>query len=92
MEKEGFLLVIDAVFHIHTIGVVVTGRVQEGNIKKGDKLKISGANIEIATTCVKLEKFQCKISEATVGDYIGVVLSDVIKSDIQRGMLLMSAE
>ena len=87
-QKNSFLLNIDNVFNIHNQGTVVTGRVESGCIKTGDKLKISGAGMEITAVCAKLEKYMQKISMANVGDYIGITLSDMSKTGVSRGMSL----
>ena len=88
--KRKQLLQIDAVFDIHSQGSIVTGRVKIGKIKTGDLLKISGNNIELSTKCLKLEKYLHQITEAVAGEYIGITLSDVSKSQISRGMQLSS--
>lgn len=88
--KETFSLQIDAIFDIHGQGIIVTGRVETGKIKTGDLLKIYGNNIELNTKCLKLQKYLRQITEAAAGEYIGITLSDVSKSQISRGMQLSS--
>lgn len=87
-NENSFSMHIDGVFYIHNSGVVVTGRVESGCIKVGDTLKISGDKTEIITRCIKLEAYCRKILQAHAGHYVGITLSDVSKSQIQRGMQL----
>ncbi len=88
-QKNLFSLCIDEVFYIHNTGVVVTGRVENGCITQGAKLKISGDNVELRAGCLKLEKYLKDIREAHTGEYIAITLSGVSKTQIHRGMLIV---
>lgn len=92
MEKNKFSLTIDCIFCITGRGIVVTGRIIEGQIRQGDKLTLIALDKTMSTRCTLLEKFQKVVTEAHAGEYVGICLSDVKRSDLQTGMRLVSNE
>lgn len=91
-EINNFLLIVDGVFNISGRGTIITGHIQKGCIKKDDKLKLLGENKEIKTHCVYVEKFRKIIEKAVEGEHIGICVSNVSKTDVQIGMLLVRDE
>lgn len=89
MENLKFLLTIDGVFNI--IGrVTVTGKVEKGQLKKGDKLDLIGGNdYVIETKCMQIEKYRKLVDVAQEGEWIGIVLLGVSHSEIRKGMQLI---
>ena len=83
-------MVIDCVFHITGRGTVVTGRIRKGSIRLNDKLKLINGDKVIKTQCFFLEKFRKVITEAQAGEHVGIYLSGLNKSDIQKGITLTS--
>ncbi len=88
-EKIKFLLAIDTVFNIRGQGIVVTERVIKDQIKQYADLEITSPDKVIKTKCLKLEKYMRAITEAHEGEYIGITLADVTKSEISKGMQLI---
>lgn len=89
-QKKSFLFVIDAVFQITGRGTIVTGRIENGSIKTGQKVKIIDHNKkELKSECIELEMFRRHIKEAHKGDYIGIALSNVNKYELSKDMLII---
>lgn len=88
-EKVRFSLTIDGVFDIFGIGVVITGKIEIGEIKNGDMLELVDGDKVTRTKCKKLEKFRRVVTGAKQGDYVGINLSDLTKLDVRPGMKLV---
>lgn len=91
-EKVRFLLTIDDVFDIFRRGIVITGRIEIGEIKNGDMLELVDVDKVTNTKCKMLEKYHRVVNEAKQGDYVGVNLSDVTKLVVRKGMKLVIRE
>jgi len=88
-ENGAFLFNIEDVFTITGKGTVVTGSVQRGTIKVGDKVQIIGLGEEIITTeVIEIEMFRVLQDEVTIGDNAGIILKDVERDQITRGQVL----
>ena len=91
MEKLKFSLTIDGVFNILTRGILVTGTVEKGSIKTGDKL-ILVENDTLAPRCISMERYLKPINEAHQGEYVAIFLSDISRYDLKKGMTLIIKE
>ena len=83
-----FLLPIEDVFTITGRGTVVTGRVERGIVKVGDKVEIVGIKETRETTVTGVEMFRKLLDQGQAGDNIGVLLRGIEKKDVERGMVL----
>jgi elongation factor Tu len=83
-----FLMAIEDVFGITGRGTVVTGRVERGLIKVGDKIEIVGLQKTRKTKCAGLEMYQTTAQEARPGDNVGVLLRDVKREEVVAGQVL----
>src|SRR5712664_2640269 len=84
-----FLMPIEDVFTITGRGTVVTGRIEQGQIKSGDEVAIVGIHPEIAKTVVTgLEMFQKTLDFAQAGDNAGALLRGIKREEIERGQVL----
>lgn len=83
-----FLLPIEDVFTITGRGTVVTGRVERGVIKVGDKAELVGIRDTQATTVTGVEMFRKLLDQGQAGDNVGVLLRGIGKEDVERGMVL----
>jgi len=86
-----FLMAIEQVYVIKGRGTVVTGKVEQGIVKLGDRLEIVGRET-IPTICMGLEMFRKSMDIAEVGDNIGVLLRSVKKDEVKRGFVLVAPE
>src|SRR5918995_1337808 len=84
-----FLMPIEDVFTITGRGTVVTGRVEQGQIKIGDEVEIVGIHEKIEKTVVTgVEMFQKTLDAAQAGDNAGALLRGVKREEIERGQVL----
>jgi elongation factor Tu len=83
-----FLMCIEDVFTIEGRGTVVTGRVERGLLKKMEEVEIVGLKDTRKTVATDIEMFRKLLDSASAGDNVGVLLRGVIKTDVERGMVL----
>ena len=82
------LMAIEDVFSIEGRGTVVTGRIEQGVLKVGDKVQLLGLADPVETVCTGVEMFQKTLDEGRAGDNVGVLLRGIRKEDVQRGQVL----
>ena len=83
-----FLMPIEDVFTISGRGTVVTGRVERGTVKVGDKVEIVGIKDTQETTVTGTEMFHKTLEFAEAGDNVGTLLRGIAKKDVERGQVL----
>ena len=84
-----FLMPIEDVFTISGRGTVVTGRVERGRVKIGDKVEIVGLKDESTeTTVTGTEMFHKTLEYAEAGDNVGCLLRGIDKKGVERGQVL----
>lgn len=79
--------------HVYAIkgrGTVITGKLERGTLKRGDKVEIVGCdNDGIATTVSGLESFKKTVDQAEPGDQLGILLRGLGPKDVRRGCVLV---
>ena len=83
-----FLMSIEDVFSITGRGTVVTGRVEQGVLKKMEEVEIVGIRPTRKTVATDLEMFRKLLDEVQAGDNVGVLLRGIDKTDVERGQVL----
>jgi elongation factor Tu len=84
-----FLMPIEDVFTITGRGTVVTGRIEQGQIKSGDEVEIVGIHPETERTVVTgLEMFNKTLDFAQAGDNAGALLRGTKREEVERGQVL----
>ncbi len=84
-----FLMPIEDVFTITGRGTVVTGRIEQGQIKSGNEVEIVGIRPEVSKTVVTgLEMFQKTLDYAQAGDNAGLLLRGTKREEVERGQVL----
>ena len=84
-----FLMPVEDVFTISGRGTVVTGRVERGRVKIGDKVEIVGLKDESTeTTVTGTEMFHKTLEYAEAGDNVGCLLRGIDKKAVERGQVL----
>ncbi len=83
-----FLMPIEDVFSITGRGTVVTGRVEQGVLKKMEEVEIVGLRETRKTIATDLEMFRKLLDEITAGDNVGVLLRGIDKDEVERGQVL----
>ena len=84
-----FLMPIEGVHTIEGRGTVVSGRVERGTIKVGDKVEIVGldnAGREVVVTGT--QAFRKDIAEARAGMNVGLLLRGLKRDGVERGQVL----
>ena len=79
---------IEDVFSITGRGTVVTGRVEQGVLKKMEEVEIVGIKDTTKTTATDLEMFRKLLDEVQAGDNVGILLRGIDKEDVERGQVL----
>jgi elongation factor Tu len=87
--EKPFLMPIEDVFTITGRGTVVTGRVEQGQLKLNEEIEIVGIADQISKTVVTgIEMFRKMLDEAQAGDNAGILLRGTKKEDVRRGQVL----
>ena len=86
--EKPFLMAIEDVFSITGRGTVVTGRVEQGVLKKMEEVEIVGIRDTRKTTATDLEMFRKLLDEVQAGDNVGILLRGIDKDDVERGQVL----
>lgn len=87
-----FLMPIEDVFLISGAGTFVTGRIERGTISVGDEVQITGLNHKtISTTVNRIEMYKKSVDSAKAGDNVQIGLTNVSRTDIEVGQVLIKA-
>ena len=86
--EKPFLMPIEDVFSISGRGTVVTGRVEQGQVKVGDEVEMVGFRDTVKTTVTGAEMFNKEMKEAMAGENVGLLLRGTKKEDVERGQVL----
>ena len=87
-----FLMPIEDVFSITGRGTVVTGRVEAGIVKVGDRVEVVGIRDTRSTVATGVEMFRKLLDEGQAGDNVGVLLRGVGKDEVERGQVLATPD
>lgn len=78
-----FLLPVENVLTITGRGTVVTGAVERGTVRVGDRVEVLGAAVDTVVT--GLETFGKPMAEAQAGDNVALLLRGVARDAVRRG-------
>ncbi|MEU6140912.1 elongation factor Tu [Streptomyces sp. NPDC047081] len=78
-----FLLPVENVLTITGRGTVVTGAVERGTVRVGDRVEVLGAGVDTVVT--GLETFGKPMDEAQAGDNVALLLRGVPRDAVRRG-------
>ena len=87
-EDKPFLMCIEDTFIIEGRGLVATGRVERGLLKKMEEVEIVGLRDTEKTVATDIEMFKKLLGEARAGENVGVLLRGKKKGDVERGQVL----
>ena len=84
-----FNMPIENVFAIAGRGTVVTGKIEAGKVRTGDRVDIVGKGSDIVTTVVtQVETFGRVLDDAAAGQNVGLLLRGIGRDEVQRGQVL----
>jgi len=83
-----FLMPIEDVMSITGRGTVVTGKVEQGQVKVGEEIEIVGLRPTQKTVVTGVEMFRKLLDEGRAGDNIGALLRGTKKEEVERGQVL----
>jgi elongation factor Tu len=87
-KEKPFLMPVEDVFGIKGRGTVVTGRIEQGEVKPGDTVEIVGIKDTSETVVTGVEMFHKTLDTGEPGDAVGLLLRGVERTDIERGQVL----
>lgn len=88
LSSDAFLMPIEDLMMNTGKGPLVTGRIERGKVKIGDEIEIVGfSNKKIIATVIGIEAFRTKKDEAVAGENIGLLLNNVLPTDLKRGQV-----
>ncbi|KAL4226062.1 hypothetical protein ACF0H5_014050 [Mactra antiquata] len=83
-----FSLPIESAITITGRGLVVTGKLDQGVIKKGDEAELIGFGKKQKVNITGIEMFRQMLDRGEAGDQMGCLLRGMKKDDVRRGMVL----
>ena len=87
-----YMKIIDF-FTIYSRGMVVTGKIESGSVRVGDKVEVVlDDNRKIQTTVMAVEMLRKVVKDASVGDNVGILLSEIKKENNVKYIALKSIE
>ena len=84
-----FLMEITDIFNISGIGTVVSGRIEQGTIRTGERVEIIGARPVNITTISMLMLGGKSAQEASKGSDVNLVLKGVSRDQLSRGQIVV---
>lgn len=87
-KEKPFLMPVEDVFSIKGRGTVVTGRVERGALKAGEKVEIVGIKDTREVVVTSIEMFHKTLDYAEAGDNAGLLLRGINRDEIERGQVL----
>ncbi|OZC06888.1 putative translation elongation factor Tu [Onchocerca flexuosa] len=88
LQNEPFLMPIASRVSITGRGTVVVGTVEQGKVKKGDKVEIKGEGQCIHSVVSDIQVFKKSVLEVCAGDHCGILCRGVKANTVKRGMWL----
>ena len=85
---QPFLMPVEDVFSISGRGTVVTGRIEQGQVKVGEEIEILGIREPQKSTCTGVEMFRKLLDSGEAGDNVGVLLRGTKREEVERGQVL----
>ncbi len=90
-RSEPFLMAIEDRFNVAGRRLVVTGRIERGRVRVGDRLVLHGTTAA-PKQILGVEMFRRVLDEAHAGDVVGLLLADTLFHEVKRGDLLTDTQ
>ena len=86
-----FYMPVENVLNIEGRGTVVTGHIEQGQIRAGETVDIVGIRDETkSVVCTQVETFQEILEVGQAGDSVGCLLRGISREDVDRGQVLVA--
>lgn len=85
LDASPFYCGIQDVFKVGT-NTIITTKIAKGTVKVGDKLFVNNIYKEITVTAIS--KNNVKLTSATIGDEVDLIVSGVDRSELSRGYII----
>jgi elongation factor Tu len=85
---KSFLMPIEDIFSISGRGTVVTGRVEQGQVKVGEEMEIVGIRPTAKRVVTGVEMFKKLLDSGQAGDNVGLLLRGTERDDVERGQVV----
>ncbi len=82
------LMAIEGVYQIEGRGTVVTGNIEQGRVRAGEKVQIVGLRDSLATVVTDVEQFRKPLGVGEAGQNVGLLLRGVKHTQVQRGQVV----
>ncbi|KAI1725284.1 elongation factor tu GTP binding domain-containing protein [Ditylenchus destructor] len=87
--KDEAMFAAEHIYSIGGRGTVLTGKLERGSLKRGDKVHVVGQGKDIKTTVSSIETFHKTVDIAHPGDQLGILLRNVAAKDVKRGVVVL---
>jgi len=85
---KAFLMPVEDIFSISGRGTVVTGRIEQGQVKVGEEVEIVGIRETVKKIVTGVEMFKKLLDSGEAGDNVGLLLRGTERKDVERGQVL----
>jgi elongation factor Tu len=85
---KAFLMPVEDIFSISGRGTVVTGRIEQGQVKVGEEVEIVGIRDTVKKVVTGVEMFKKLLDSGEAGDNVGLLLRGTERKDVERGQVL----
>jgi elongation factor Tu len=86
--EKTFLMPIEDIFSISGRGTVVTGRVEQGQVKVGEEIEIVGIRPTVKRVVTGVEMFKKLLDSGQAGDNVGLLLRGTERDEVERGQVV----
>jgi len=87
VDKD-FQMPVEDIFSISGRGTVVTGRIEQGQVKVGDTVEIVGIRDTVKKVVTGVEMFKKLLDSGQAGDNVGLLLRGTERTDVERGQVI----
>ena len=83
-----FLMPVENVYSVAGRGTVVTGRIERGQVRRGEAVEIIGFDASRSVVVTDIEQFHKPAELGIAGDNAGLLLRGVAADEVARGQIL----
>ncbi len=87
IDKD-FQMPIEDIFSISGRGTVVTGRIEQGQVKVGEEMEIVGIRETFKRVVTGVEMFKKLLDSGQAGDNVGLLLRGTERDEVERGQVV----